>query len=114
MLACLFYYLPFWALAAGLQQASSFTQELFDKFINDLFVKEVQSDTLSLNYTLAHPEAYGINLDEPTLGEYTVEYIGKKLLDKEQYLNELLNFNYDLLSADGQLTYDVLRHCLEA
>lgn len=113
MLACLFLLFALLGIGCGRSKLQASQQELFDKFINDLFVKEVQSDTLSLNYTLAHPEAYGINLDEPTLGEYTVEYIGKKLLDKEQYLNELLNFNYDLLSADRQLTYDVLRHCLE-
>ena len=43
-------------------------QSLFDEFITEIFTHEVQSDTLSLNYTLAHPEDFGIVHTEATLG----------------------------------------------
>ena len=37
----------------------------------------------------------------------------EELLTKEQYLNDLLKFNYDELTIDQQLTYDILQYCLE-
>lgn len=85
----------------------------FDRFINEIFVEEVQSDTLTLNYTLANPEAFGIEHTEATLGEYSVEHMREELLSTEQYLDKLQKFKYDELTTDQQLTYDILLHSLE-
>ncbi|TAH66291.1 MAG: DUF885 domain-containing protein, partial [Anaerolineaceae bacterium] len=88
-------------------------QSLFDKFINELFIEEVQSDTLSLNYALARPEALGIVHTETTLGEYSIDYMKGELLSTEQYLSDLKKFEYKELRADQQLTYDILHQYLE-
>lgn len=88
-------------------------QSIFDNFINELFVEEVQSDTLSLNYTLARPENFGIEHTVTTLGEYSIDYLKEELLSTEQYLKELKGFDYYALTADQQLTYDVLKYYLE-
>lgn len=88
-------------------------QILFDQFLNELFIEEVQSDTLSLNYTLARPEELGIVHGETTLGEYSLEYMEEKLLSSERYLNELQSFNYNDLTSNQQLTYKILKHYLE-
>lgn len=101
------------SLGCNQEKLQESQQELFDRFIYEIFVEEVQSDTLSLNYALAHPEEFGIIHTEPTLGEYTIEYMKEELLTKEQYLNDLLKFNYDELTIDQQLTYDILQYCLE-
>lgn len=88
-------------------------QSRFDDFIAEVFTREVQSDTLSLNYTLAHPEEYGIVHTKATLGEYTIDHMKEELLKKEKYLGELKKFDYNELTADQKLTYDILRHSLE-
>jgi len=88
-------------------------QSLFDEFINELFVEQVQSDTLSLNYTLARPEDYGIQHAETTLGEYSIEHMKEELVATEQYLHDLRKFNYKELTADQQLTYNILDRYLE-
>lgn len=88
-------------------------QSLFDEFITEVFTREVQSDTLSLNYTLARPEEYGIIHTETTLGEYSIDHMKEELLYTEQYLNNLKKFNYNELTTNQQLTYDILLHSLE-
>ena len=88
-------------------------QSLFDDFINDIFVEEVQSDTLSLNYALARPEAFGIVPPETTLGEYSINHMKEELISTEQYLSSLQRFDYNELTTEGQLTYDILKQYLE-
>lgn len=88
-------------------------QRSFDTFLENLFVLEVQSDTLSLNYSLAVPENYGINSKETTLGEYGISHMNEDLSASENYLKRLETFNYQLLSPDQQLTYDILKKYLE-
>ena len=85
-------------------------QALFDEFITDVFTREVQSDTLSLNYTLARPEKYGIVRTEASLGEYVTDHMKDELLSTEQYLTELKSFDYKELTTNQQLTYDILLH----
>ena len=88
-------------------------QSLFDDFINDIFVEEVQSDTLSLNYALARPEAFGIVPHETTLGEYSINHMKEELISTEQYLSSLQRFDYNELTTEGQLTYNILKQYLE-
>ncbi|NLP17169.1 MAG: DUF885 domain-containing protein [Clostridiales bacterium] len=104
------------SLCGGCDQPSirESQQNLFDNFIIELFVEEVQSDTLSLNYTIAHPEKYGIVHTEATLGEYTINYMKEQLMTSEMHLNELKQFDYNELTADQQLIYDILMNYLES
>lgn len=88
-------------------------QHNFDLFMNDLFINEVQSDTLSLNYSLANPENYGIEPKETTLGKYNIDKMSESLALKENYLNRLMSFDYNSLSADQKLTYDIVKNYLE-
>ncbi len=102
-------------LSAGCDRPSiqESQQSLFDKFINELFTEQVQSDTLSLNYILASPEDFGIVHAETTLGEYSIDHMKEELVSTEQYLHDLHAFDYSQLTADQQLTYDILNHYLE-
>lgn len=90
-----------------------FQQNKFNDYINDIFVEEVQQDTISLNYTLANPEKYGIENAEITLGEYTLDEMNENLKSTKKYLKELKKFNYNLLTENQQLIYDILDHSLE-
>ncbi len=88
-------------------------QHRFDDFMNNLFLQEVQSDSLSLNYTLAEPENYGINQTEATFGEYSISHMKEEHVISENELNHLQTFDYELLTKDQKLTYDIVKQYLE-
>ena len=88
-------------------------QTRFDDFMNDIFIHEVQADTLTLNYSLAVPEEYGIEKPNITLGEFTTEEMKEQISLTENYLKRLSGFHYNQLTKDQQLTYDILKNYLE-
>jgi uncharacterized protein (DUF885 family) len=81
--------------------------------MNELFVQEVQSDTLSLNYALAYPEKYGITDPQITLGDYSINNMKVDLIDTENHLKTLQLFNYKQLNSKEKLTYDIVKNYLE-
>ncbi len=88
-------------------------QKNFDEFTNELFVDEVQTDTLTLNYSLADPEQYGIKDKPVTLGDFSVDQMQNQLSASENYLKRLNSFRYDKLTGSQKLTYDILKNYLE-
>ncbi len=87
--------------------------EDFDTFLDRVFATEVQKDTLTLNYSLANPENYGIKNPEVTIGHYTIDYIKESLVSSENYLATLKKYDYNSLTEDQQLSYDILKEDLE-
>lgn len=92
--------------------SQSSAQNLFDDYLYELFVKEVKSDSISLNYSLAAPENYGITGTDTTLGEYSVSHMNQNLSVSENYLSRLLSFDYNSLTSEQKLTYDILKDYL--
>jgi uncharacterized protein (DUF885 family) len=88
-------------------------KENFDLFMNELFKQEVQTDTLSLNYSLAYPEKYGIEYTKTTLGEYSANRMNKDLSLTENSLERLQSFPYESLTANQKLTYEIVKNYLE-
>ncbi len=90
-------------------------QEKFDAYLQESFEESVTDDTVTLHYTLAHPENYGITMDEVTLGDFDVsdETIAKETEEIKEEMAELKEFDYELLTDDQQLTYDILQDLLE-
>lgn len=82
-------------------------QQRFDEYTDEVFLSEVQLNIINLHFTLAHPEEYGIEDYEVTLGSFSEED------DKESYglirgyIQELEGFDYDLLTPEQQLSYDI-------
>lgn len=105
--------LSFSLAGCSLQTKQEKQQGQFDNFMNNLFVQEVQSDSLSLNYSLAEPENYGIHTTEASFGEYSVTNMNKDHMLSENHLNHLLTYDYSLLSKEQQLTYDIVKGYLE-
>lgn len=95
------------------QQKSGNNELSFDDFTKEVFINEVQNDTLSLNYSLANPLSYGIEDVAITLGEFGVKQFESDLSESEEYLHSLKSFSYDSLTMDQQLTYDILLKYLE-
>ena len=88
-------------------------QKQFDAFMNNLFIEEVKADSLSLNYSLAKPEDYGITDIQATLGEYSIDQMREELSVSENHLSSLSEYNYEKLTGDQQLTYDIVKEYLE-
>ncbi len=89
-----------------------YSHDSFDSFIEDLFAREVSSDSITLNYTLAHPENYGIESVEPSYGSTDLEELDDDSQTIEA-IKTLKSFQYDKLSDDQKLTYDILLDYLE-
>lgn len=79
----------------------------FQTFTEKLFRSEVCSNTLTLHYTLAHPEKKGIRKPETTLGTALSDPAKTTSLCQE-YEKELKSFAYSRLSEENQLTCDML------
>lgn len=79
----------------------------FENFTLNLFKQDVVSTTLGLHYTLEHPEEYGIENYEITLGSFDTDY-SKSMSSLENCRALLEKFSYKTLSKKNQLTYDVL------
>lgn len=86
------------------------SREKFDTFTNELFVTEVQKDTITLNYSLNNWESYGIEIGDVKIGHFSPSYIESLLATYENYLAILKDISYKDLRPDQQLTYDVLKY----
>ncbi|MDD3221108.1 MAG: DUF885 domain-containing protein [Clostridia bacterium] len=98
--------------SGGTGKASSETA--FDELTMEIFKNYASSDTLTLNYTLKDPSAYGIEMDEPTWGELSLtdDDFAEDKAQTQSYLDRLNAITG--LEGDRALTYDVLKYYLEA
>lgn len=87
----------------------------FDEYIDALFKKKVVSDTVTLHYTLAHPENYGITDYEVTLGDTDMTESGfaRMKSETEEDIAGLKKHDYTLLSDDQKFLYDILMNTYE-
>ncbi len=83
----------------------------FDEFATSLFVEEVSADTISLQYTVSHPENYGIAEFPITLGS-----VADAVSPSEELLSvyeTLLTYDTEALTEEEHLTYLSLKHHLD-
>ncbi len=83
----------------------------FESYTANFFTQEISSNTLNLHYTVEDYEAYGITNPTTTFGTFSTDS-SESLLAIENQLAWLSTFNYDTLSYDNQLTYDVIQDYL--
>ncbi len=88
--------------------------QTFEEFIDELWRSNITSDTLSLHYSLAHPENYNISLEEVTLGRYSQGESAASLAENEECIRQLKAYDYKALSKEDQLIYDCTLQALEA
>ena len=96
-------------LLSGCQSETSAGQNRqFRQFTKQLFCQELSSNTISLHYTLKNPKEYDIRENEVTFGTFPTD--NKNLLAEVENLEEVLKtFDYNKLSVENSLTYDVLK-----
>lgn len=80
----------------------------FDEQLKKIFKEEVTDDSLTLNYTLKHPEKYGISEKEPTLGTFSLESLKEGLMVSENRLAMLRTFDFEKLTEEQKLLYDII------
>ena len=88
-------------------------QAEFDAFLEDQFREEVSASSIDLNYSVRHPENYGIERIEPTLGEFGIEAFREIDEKNRKALDELKSFRYTALTEEQQQVYDILKYDLE-
>ncbi len=99
--------------AASTEVASADSEnEEFNKFLQELFVEEVSSDTLTLHYTLKNPESYNIQL-EPTFGDLDFLNTEDDAKENKEIYDKLTAFDITTLSEKQQLDYNILKTYLE-
>lgn len=84
----------------------------FEAFTEELFRQELSSNTISLHYTLKNPDTYDIETVPVTYGEMNADPDAART-SIETYLTALETFSSVKLSAENQLTYDILHFYLE-
>lgn len=85
----------------------------FRAYTDALFRESVSSDALSLNYSVSHPENYGISKTAGGFPPLSVAEDAQASSEYENALAKLETFDRNLLSEAEQILYDNLKYTLE-
>jgi uncharacterized protein (DUF885 family) len=88
-------------------------RQAFDDFMQQIFVAQVDQDTLTRNFTLSDPEKYGIQRQTTSLGEYSLSAFQNDIIQSENWLASLEQYDYDVLNEEEQLEYDIIHSMLQ-
>ncbi len=80
----------------------------FSEYVEQLFIEEVSSNTLTLHYTLQDPEDYGITDIAASLGDYSEETRRARSSNLKSLLSDLKKYKKDDLDTEDAWTCDVL------
>ena len=84
-------------------------EELFDILVDELFVKLMQSDSITMNYFLAQPSVYNVQPIPPNFGDVTsAETIERDRKENRELVERLNEIDPENLRPDQQITYEVL------
>ena len=95
-------------LTSGEVTEKESASEQFQNFTRQLFIDSVSTDALTLHYELKDPSAYHISLDTINLGRIDLDHTEAADDSLKDAQTQLHSFDYDELTADQQLTYDIL------
>lgn len=82
--------------------------ESFEAFTNQLFLEEITANSINLHYSVENPATFGITDYEISLGNFSKEARASSLDYLKETLSDIRSFDYDMLSLENQLTYDLL------
>lgn len=80
----------------------------FRSFCNEIFVTEMEQDTLGLHYTIAHPEDFGIKQQEASLPLYEKTEVLESYETLLEHSEKLQTFNPEKLSVEERYTQNLL------
>ncbi|MCC8066976.1 MAG: DUF885 domain-containing protein [Clostridiales bacterium] len=82
-------------------------EQRFVRFTEEVFRSELSGNTLTLHYMVSDPSSYGLNGTDTILGSASLKARQDACAALENDLTALRRFDYDKLSEQRQLTYDV-------
>lgn len=85
----------------------------FDAFMENEFIETMESNYLTMHYTLKDPESYGIEVPEIEAEESLFTDMDESLEEIKSVLEELESFDYDSLSETQQHDYDAVKFTYE-
>lgn len=88
-------------------------QEAFDEFTDGVFMDLISESSLSAHSLISDLEEFGLSDLPYSLGDFSEEYYNESINDMAEYLDELEEFDYESLTKEQQLTYDILKTDLE-
>lgn len=88
-------------------------QAAFGRFLDELFVSDLQDNIINLHYTVANPKDYGIEEYSLSLGDYEEESYRQSIAYIKESLGELQSYDYEALTGEQQTIYDILEEYLE-
>ncbi|MCD7956888.1 MAG: DUF885 domain-containing protein [Lachnospiraceae bacterium] len=88
-------------------------EQKFVAFTEEVFRNELSGNTLNLHYLVADPAAYGLEDCEASIGSASTESLEEAYAQLENYRAALLVFDYEELSDQRKLTYDVFLDYLD-
>lgn len=89
-------------------------QQNFETFLNKVFMDEYSMNSISFNFLIENPEAYGLERVPSAWPKVNFSGMDEYFTDIEKYLSELSTFSYDSLTYEQQLIFDILKTYLEA
>lgn len=88
-------------------------QAAFDEFTMKVFREELSASPLSLHCMVRHPENYGIEQPEMTMGDFSVDTLKESSVEARQMKEELSAFDTAALTPDQIFTYKMLEDYLD-
>ncbi len=89
-----------------------FQKTSFRSFCNEIFITEMEQDTLGLHYTIAHPEDFGIKQKEASLPLYEKKEALDSYETLQTHTEKLQTFDPEKLSVEERYTQNLLIHSL--
>ncbi len=99
--------------ASGSVSTASDADMSFKDFTLDLFKETVSQSYLYLHTSVKNPETYGITMDEISLGDIDLSTLEEDYAEFDETLEALNNYNYDALSDEDKVTYDILKDYMD-
>lgn len=88
-------------------------QQNFEGFLNKIFMDEYSMNSISLNFLIENPESYGLDRIPSAWPAVDISGMDEYFTDIQQDLTELNTFQYDSLTYEQKLIYDILKTYLE-
>lgn len=85
----------------------------FTQFTDELFLREITSDSITFHYTLASPQALSLTAPEPDFGTCGEAARVASIKKSQQYLEKLNTLYDDSLPKEDKITYDIMKWQLE-
>lgn len=85
----------------------------FEDFMTEQWKETMESDYLTMHYSVKDYEKYGLEKPEPSLGTVSKDNYTEAVAEDQKVLDELEEFDYESLSDSQKISYDVLKFLLE-